>query len=167
MEALSCIRLRSKTPRNIESGVAGIRTKIQHAKADSAALAPMYIVEPPAVHAMESKVSPRLQESQHVGNTSITMRAVMSGLTLTPRQLSMYKLERETIVKHNQERVFGRIVMALVDLGPLNKPLRMRCNLGEIQLLQVRKEFKREGCSFQMFTSMMKEPRTTAKFERM
>lgn len=167
VEALNCIRLRSKNRGNIESGVAGIKAKIQHARADAAAIAPMYIVDPPAVPAMKSKVSPRIQESQEAEKQQIAVRAVISGSTLNVEQLATWEVERDAVIKYNQERFFGRMVDVVAELRALSKPICMRVNLGRIQLRQVRKEFKEGGCSFQTFAKMMEEPRTTASFERM
>jgi hypothetical protein len=167
VEALSCIRLRSKNRRNIESGVAGIKAMIQHARADAAAIAPMYIVDPPVTHAMRSQVSPEIQESRGVKKQQTALRAVISGSMLNAEQLAIWGIERDSIIKYNRERFSGRMAEAVAELRALSKPMRMRVSLGRIHLQQVRKDFREGGCAFQIFAKMMEEPRTTASFERM
>jgi hypothetical protein len=167
VEALSCVRLRSKRRRNIESGVAGIKAKIQHARADAAQPAPIYIVEPPAVDVMRPEVSPIFQDSQQEERRPTVIRVVLSGSMLTAEQLAIWEVERQAIIKYNQDRYSGHMMKALAGLRALNKAMRIRVNLGKIKLLRYRKEFKDGGYLFQKFSKMMEECCTNANFERM
>lgn len=167
VEVLNCIRLRSKSRRNIESGVAGIKAKIQHARADAASRAPIYIVEPPAVDAMRSEVSPIFQDSHQVEKQPTVIKVVLSGSMLTAEQRAVWEVERQATIKYIQSRFSAHMTKALKELRALNKVMRMRVNLGKIHLLRYRKEFKEGGYSFQKFSNMMEEFCTTGKFERM
>jgi hypothetical protein len=167
VEALSCIRLRSKSRRNIESGVAGIKAKIQHARADAASCAPIYIVEPPAVDAMRSEVSPIFQDSQQVEKQATVIRVVLSGSMLTAEQRAAWDVERQATIKYIQNRFSAHMTKALAEMRALSKAMHMRVNLGKIHLFRYRKEFKKGGYSFQKFSNMMEEFCTTGKFERM
>ena len=166
VEALSCIRLRSKSRRNIENGVAGIKAKIQHARVDAASHAPIYIVEPPAVDIMRSKISPIFQESQQAEKQPIVIRVVLSGPLLTAKQRAAWKVERQATIKYIQNRFSAHMTRALTELRALNRAMRMRVSLGKLHLIRYRKELE-GGYSFQKISNMMEEPCTTGKFERM
>jgi len=167
VEALSCIRLQSKRRCNIESGITGIKAKIQHARADAASCAPIYIVEPPAVDAMRFEVSPILLDSQQVEKQPIVIGLVLSGSWLTAEQRAAWEVERQAIIKYIQNRFSAHMTKALTELRVLNRTMRMRVNIGKIHLIRYRKELKEGGYSFRKFSSMMEEFCTTGKFERM
>lgn len=166
VESLSCIRLRAKSQSNIESGVTGVKAKIQHARADFASQAPIYIIEPPAVDTMRSKVTPIFLDSTPAGKQPIIMRFVLTGSILDAEQRSAWEVERRAAINRDQNRFSGHILAALADLGPLKKSKRIRVNIGKIHVLRYRKAGE-EGYSFQKFSSMMEEISTQGKFERM
>jgi hypothetical protein len=167
VEALSCIRLQSKRRCNIESGVTGIKAKVQHARADAASRAPIYIVEPPTVDAMKSEVSPILLDSQQVKKQPIVIGVVLSGSTLTAEQRAAWEVERQATIRYIQNRFSAHMTKALTELCLLNRAMRMRVNLGKIHLIRYRRELKEGGYSFRKFSSMMEEFCTKGKFERM
>lgn len=166
VQAISCIRLRGKTQSNIERGIAGIKTKIQHARADAAGLVPVYIVEPPSVRTMRSELLAEFQNSQLLEKQPIIIGVVTAGPALAPKQLAVWEVERQIIIRKNRDRVSGYTLKALAELRALNSPMRMRVHLGNIQLLYYRKELKDGSFSFEKFTSMMEESRTKVKFEK-
>lgn len=166
VEALSCIRLRSKSRRNIESGVTGIEAKLQHARADFASHAPIYIVEPPAADAMRSEVKPMFLDFPQVGKQPNIINFVLAGSILDVEQRATWEAERQATINYNQDRFSGHMMTALTELSPLKKTKRIRVNVGKIQLFRYRKGIE-GGCSFQKLSSMMEEVSTQGKFERM
>jgi hypothetical protein len=167
VQALSCIRLRAQSQNNIEMGIAGIKTKIQHARVDAAGLAPIYIVQPPSVGAMRSGLSAEFKHSEQPEKQPVIKRVLATGSSLTPEELVAWGVERQNIIKRNRDRFSGFMVKGLTELRALNSVMRMRVHLGNTQLLYYRKELKDGGYSYDKFASMMEESRTKATFEKM
>lgn len=165
VEGLSYIRLRSKSRRNIENGVTSVKAKIQHARADVASHAPIYIVEPPAMDVMRSELQPIFQDSPHMGKQPIIIRFVLAGSILNAEKRATWEVEKQATMSYNQKRFSEHMVAALAELGPLKKTKQIRVNVGKIHLLRYRKGIN-GGYSFQKLSSMMEDIRTQGKFER-
>jgi hypothetical protein len=165
VEALSCIRLRSKSRRNIERGVTGLKAKIQHARADIASHTPIYIVEPPSVEAMRTEVTPIFLDFSRAGKQPIITGFVLVGSILDAEQRATWEVERHATINRNEDRFSGHMMTALADLSPLKKSKRIRVHVGKVHLLRYRKGIE-GGYSFYNLSSMMEEISTQGKFER-
>ena len=164
--SLECIRIRSYKLPNIEKGIAGVKAKIKHAEADIAALAPLYMVEPPSTPAMRSEVSPKFKANENIQHQLVVIKVVLSGPKLSTEQAVQLEAESKTILKVNQEMFSRHLKQAIANFQRLSSGMHMRISFGQFHLLMYRKDFKESPYSFQKFSNMMSESRTKASFDR-
>lgn len=166
VERLGCIRLRSYHFTNIEKGIAGVKAKIKHVKADVTALAPLYMVEPPSTVAMRSDVTPRFKASENVRHQLVVVRVVLSGSTLSAGEAAKFECESKIMLKANQELFSSYLKEAFAQFQRLESAMHMRVSFGKFHLLMYRKDFIESIYSFRKFSHMIGESRTKASFNQ-
>jgi hypothetical protein len=166
VERLGCIKLRAENEINIQDGLDGVKSKVRQAKAAASGLRPLYIVEPPIIATLTSRVSPEFKSSTQTVKQPVVEEIILAGSQLiTIEETLNWEDQRKATLLSNEKLFKEHVEKVFIELRAIKSDQRMRVHFGHMHLTLYRKDFE-AGYLFQDFLKMMRETRTKAYLEK-
>ncbi|KAH6678525.1 hypothetical protein B0J14DRAFT_559656 [Halenospora varia] len=162
LQALHITSARNENARdNVIAAVSAIRRAYEHAKARKISASPLFIVTPPSISVMKSRVKPNKTDEGLV-----TME--LTGRSLTQTQLRNWGTRRKSLLEADLKRFKEHLVSHLLALAPMKGRMRMRVHFGHYNMSRYPQEFADGDCDFDGFVKVLGNPRAqaTALFDK-